>query len=782
MPFVDQSATIPVSLGVQGNGSLLQTSIATLSQLVGLGGNLIEPPVITRARALTSTRIRIDFSDLVDVSGNSPLRSGRFYSVFPLETGIASPVVQRLKLPPGNLVKFVELITSEMTQSGDYGVAINAKALGYEPAEPDWDMELAGVASWIAGGGATLSKQAGNPSGSGAQVLRVVNAGSPGHAAQQVLRVGFLYRLRVWVRGDGSTDARIINGAQVLVSHSSATTAWQFYETHFTATDIEFRMEKLGTGAGWVEFDDAAFQLVKGTSPLLPVTAFPGTAPAVEAAQMAGRGVSPTLTLALAKSPTEVEVTFSEPMMPTPSLVSPATYAFDNGLIVHEVISASENVVVLKTSQQAEGVLYTLSLGPLMDVAFNTIVLPATTLMLGWTTKPEESPALKQLIYLFLMEQLRIEDQTTGNQFLERFLKGPQELWKVITDGILSIPSLWSSEKMPPQALRVAKQIVGWTADLDHITDDLDDDTLRRLIGSAVALWKRRGPEDHILSLLRLLVGARARILNWFDFRWILDETQTGQEFTTGDPWVISEPGGPAADPQTYNLRIVDDGDLNRQLVRNIVKLTRPAGERVDINYLGFLDEFTTPGDDSQWGEESGTVIVVEAGKMRLINAGQQETAYVLDDRAIDWSSYVFIARIRGTGNSWGVVFYRGGDADFYQLMFNPVTNTLSFDAVVGGFLVPITAVNIATWSGGVFGIEENVWYGLQVSITPNTPGSATNRIKVMFDGNLVLDTTDASHVSGGLGARHLSGSTLELDLMEMMFLPATADFIDINS
>ena len=33
---------------------------------------------------------------------------------------------------------------------------------------------------------------------------------------------------------------------------------------------------------------------------------------------------------------------------------------------------------------------------------------------------------------------------------------------------------------------------------------------------------------------------------------------------------------------QEYQVRVVDDGSLDRELVRNLIKLTRPVNERVD--------------------------------------------------------------------------------------------------------------------------------------------------------------------------------------------------------
>src|SRR6185503_3223185 len=210
--------------------------------------------------------------------------------------------------------------------------------------------------------------------------------------------------------------------------------------------------------------------------------------------------------------------------------------------------------------------------------------------MLGFSPAIEETQRLPQIIYNFLLDSLRAADQKDGNQLLQRYLEGPQQVWYVLVNTLYSILDIIDVENAPEYLLQYLKNIVGWTKALEGITDALDSATLRRLIATSVPFWDQRGVEEGLEGILRLTTTARCYILNWFDLRIILDETALGE-----DPWLLSVPGeGDPPDESTFNVRIVDDGTLNRALVRDLCRLARPSGERILITYLGFLDQFET--------------------------------------------------------------------------------------------------------------------------------------------------------------------------------------------
>ncbi len=112
------------------------------------------------------------------------------------------------------------------------------------------------TADWSVGSSALLSKQAGLPSGTGSQVLRVEYGGTSNPwTYQNILVVGHVYRVTGWARGDnGSAYPRIRDAAYFWNGTVSA--VWQPIDVTFTCTDSVLRFYGATAGAGWVEFSD----------------------------------------------------------------------------------------------------------------------------------------------------------------------------------------------------------------------------------------------------------------------------------------------------------------------------------------------------------------------------------------------------------------------------------------------------------------------------------------------------------------------------------------------
>jgi len=414
------------------------------------------------------------------------------------------------------------------------------------------------------------------------------------------------------------------------------------------------------------------------------------------------------------------------------------------------------------------------------DAAYNNMGSPETGQMLGYIEPPAPEEILSLDIYRFILNSIRLMDQTPeGALFLKRFLQGPQIMWKQIQERVFAVKNLWNIAEVDNDQLPYLQNIVGWTGKLQNITSQLDDDTLRRLIATSSALWKQRGPEDTLLDVLNLTTGARARMWNWFDYRWVLDETELGAEHQGRDAWMVDLPTE-GDDEYRSNLRIVDDGALNHKLVKNLTRLMRATEERIEISYIDFLDQFTKDGEDGQWTRIFGQ-FTVEGGMAKLTDDTQKEWAASNAEIDTGWKDYVCYWRIRGTSSpglapshNFGVIFY--GDitaGDAYILAVNPSENQITLGVASGGFFTTV----IQTVSQVLY---DDVWYGVRIQIT--TEG-ATNRIKVYLDNDEVINATDATYMDGGtIGVYHQDQATVELDEIEMFQLPLETDLIDINS
>lgn len=379
-----------------------------------------------------------------------------------------------------------------------------------------------------------------------------------------------------------------------------------------------------------------------------------------------------------------------------------------------------------------------------------------------------------------IAQEIREQDRKVGLEFLERFYEGIQATWDDIRDDIDSVKNLWSVLDCPDDLLQFLKNIVGWTKVLDNITDGLDAATLRRLISVSVAMWKSRTTEDSYTDALNLLVPGRARVWNWFYFRFItgvvtLDEQRQGR-----DPWMLSFPGTALGREYYSNLRLVDPGNANKQLTRDIVKLLRPVGERVEIVYLNFLDLFEIDDDLSQWDVDDAATMSVADGLASIPTAVPARHAFANADGSEDWDEYVAYARVRGgqsSGGGFGISFFvtPGPFDNFYYAVLDIEGNDLLLRKVVGGAHSAVASFDFDP----VYLLQDDVWYSLRVQASPD--GGST-RIKVYVDGVERIDVTDASHTQGTAGLYARTNSYMDADELEILGLPVESETVDINS
>jgi phage tail-like protein len=420
----------------------------------------------------------------------------------------------------------------------------------------------------------------------------------------------------------------------------------------------------------------------------------------------------------------------------------------------------------------------------IQDLANNRF-LTASSPMIGFI--PPSGKTARELslrIYKFLIEGIREEDQTHGARFVERFLEGPQEVWNGIDASIRSLPDMWSVTRCVDRLLPYLKWIVGWTSELDYITDDLDAATLRRLIATSVPFWKIRGAEEGLAEILRLTTAARVRIWTWFDLRYISDETALGEENQGYDPWMIDLPGPSGYEEHQMNVRIVDDGTLNRRLVRNLVKLTRPAGERITISYIGFLDLFDTDDDTAQWSNVTAPVPLpvtsptVANGVMTIAGYDGSGYRYVRANPsgALNWQNYVVSARMRGPLMIFEAYWSAYGDS---YLVYAQAPATIAVFRFVAGTPTPIAMITTFYALDGLI-LDPTQFYMLRAAFVPE--GGQT-RITVWLDGNFVLTVLDGAHTKGSIalpGVFMPAPYAFEVAEVEMFFNPLDEDFIDI--
>jgi hypothetical protein len=131
----------------------------------------------------------------------------------------------------------------------------------------DGDMEAADTSAWTVVNNATLSKEAGLPSGSGTQVLRVayVDTNNPAASQANTLTVGKTYRARGYGRGDGTNgQPRVLDPSGSINWTGTTSATWQYFDIIGTAGNTSVLCRNNTTGAGWAEFDNISFVEVLG--------------------------------------------------------------------------------------------------------------------------------------------------------------------------------------------------------------------------------------------------------------------------------------------------------------------------------------------------------------------------------------------------------------------------------------------------------------------------------------------------------------------------------------
>jgi phage tail-like protein len=390
--------------------------------------------------------------------------------------------------------------------------------------------------------------------------------------------------------------------------------------------------------------------------------------------------------------------------------------------------------------------------------------------------------------YNLLIQPIRDEDQRRGNQFVERLLQGRQAIWEATQLQIFALKTLMNVELCPDEYLQYLKWTVGWTSELltDQVTRNLDYATLRRLIAASIPFWKRRGSEDALVDVLRLATGERARIWNYFDFRWVTDETELGEDHQGRDPWIIDLPGPPDYEELRFNVRIADpDGSLDRDLAVALCKLGRPCGERIELSYILALDLFKVDGDNVQWDAVTGAIPVVNGGTLQFQTAGSNEIAQMNSPGGDDWESYSTYARVRITASTpthYGIAAYVQ-DAD-NLIMAGVYSMAVSTYAFVTKYVAGVPTV-IAQYEFGAPGnllpFTDGEWVGLRLEIL--TVGTSVT-YRLYLDGVQLIDVTEGSppFLKGRTGLYHIAGGTIEASEFEVIPVPMTTETIGINS
>lgn len=409
-----------------------------------------------------------------------------------------------------------------------------------------------------------------------------------------------------------------------------------------------------------------------------------------------------------------------------------------------------------------------IAIGDFADTAGNELALPAPVEFLGFADS-SVAPVLRNRIYDMHIKILRELDATNG-LFWKRFCEGPEVLRRQFEDRINDLPSLYSVSDIEARYVKLLLPQVGWGADLSSIIDKLDNDTARRLVSLAVSSWKRRAAGGSSIEILNTIIGVDAWEWDWFDRRFVLGKSQIGHDQSpqlgVNDLYVTG-----SASSRTTELHIADaERSLDRELVREIVKLWRPIGERVRLVYVEFWDRFA---NDSKPWETYGGASSIAGGKLQMLDDSQSQHAFPESPALLDLSNFMVNSRLKfgGENGFYGQTLgFRGLLAKALEIRLYPEFQELRLyqdNVQIGDSISLIHAHGIT--------LKPGYWRTLRSVVSGAT-------LEVFIDNHKVLSNSDDLVSPGTSGVNHSAGLTLECDSFEIIPIPGEVDFVDINS
>ena len=350
-------------------------------------------------------------------------------------------------------------------------------------------------------------------------------------------------------------------------------------------------------------------------------------------------------------------------------------------------------------------------------------------------------PNFQHDIYKFVHRPRRELDRKDGALFVERFLKGPQHIFEETQSQIETIQTLNDPASIRADLLQYLKDHVGFTSELNNITNEISDNDLRKLITLAVALWKQKGIEPGYANIVRLFTGKSARIFNWFDFRLIVGEKAFGEEQLGEDAWLISVPGVEASNDESNNvvsLLVFEDNVKDRSLNRNDATLFAPT------------QFYNTPVTGFPLGSTK---------YLRLLSGVVCQPNSVEYDLSGDFTVELFF-RAQTSETSKTLLYKRDASGKGFQINIDKAANSISFFVSDGTVTISNTFIPVSD-------IDDNTLYHIALEVDRTNDGA-----RLWFGGSesspkvplLTLgDVTNNSHIY--IGGQGVGLSNIKADI-----------------
>jgi len=216
--------------------------------------------------------------------------------------------------------------------------------------------------------------------------------------------------------------------------------------------------------------------------------------------------------------------------------------------------------------------------------------------------------------------------------------------------------------------------------------------------------------------------------------------------------------------PEFYSdVRVVDRGDLNRLLLKQILNLMRITSERLNVLYLDFYTNFGA--GKGQFNTINGSSYV-DGETYFVLESNTGEHSALAED--IDWVNYVFQAGIVPVSGECGQRFYIQDENNYYVYRFDTVSRTVSLYKVVDGVQTLLSGPHYVDMYPGV-------QYFFTVAIFDD-------KIICYHDRNKIVEIYDSTFTKGKFGLETSVGGKIKVSEIEVFQHPLDVEKILPNN
>lgn len=226
------------------------------------------------------------------------------------------------------------------------------------------------------------------------------------------------------------------------------------------------------------------------------------------------------------------------------------------------------------------------------------------------------------------------------------------------------------------------------------------------------------------------------------------------------------------------DVRVVDDGTLDRLQLKRIINLMRPVGERMNINYIDFYDAFES--GKGKLETISGNSYVEVTDYITYLKLQPDSLEHINVTGCKDWTNY--IAQFRAdiySGKEFEIRWLVQDENNYYAFRVNAETKLATLDACVAGVRSSISApvvIDIEIAKPSLY----YSFYIFTVSCYRDQENGNTT-IRAFLDSNKLFEVDDHNFKKGTLGLYCPVGSVCWCSEIEMFQHPLDRERINPN-